>query len=88
MAGDRVGRGSFDLWICFLLFVLAAAIATADRPERPRRSIAALVALPGALLAAAAVLVLPGASGHAGQTSPRGLAVLCWTGWFLRVGLG
>ncbi len=71
------GRGWFDLWICFLLFVLAAAIAIAsDRPERPRRSIAALVALPGALLAAAAVLVLPGASGHAGQTSPRGLAVL------------
>jgi copper transport protein len=71
------GRGWFDVWICFLLFVLASAVAIGtDRPERADRSIAALVALPGALVAAAAVLVLPGVSGHAGQTSPRGLAVL------------
>ena len=92
------GRGWFDLWICFLLFVLAAAIAIwVDRPEREQRSIAALVALPGALLAAAAVLVLPGASGHAGQTSPRGLAVLLdwlhlvsgsvWLGGLIGLGL-
>jgi copper transport protein len=71
------GRGWFDLWICFLLFVFAGAVALAvDRPELPRRTTASLLALPGALAAAAAVLVLPGASGHAGQTSPRGLALL------------
>ncbi len=35
-----------------------------------------MLALSGALAAAAAVLVLPGAIGHAGQTSPRGVAVL------------
>ena len=47
-----------------------------DRPERERRSIAEIVATAGALLAAAAVLVMPGASGHAGQTSPAGLSLL------------
>ena len=43
--------------------------------EREGRSVASLLALSGALLAGGAVLVLPGAAGHAGQTSPRGLAV-------------
>ena len=46
-----------------------------DRPERSHRPTAALLALSGALLAAAAALVLPGAVGHAGQTSPRSIAV-------------
>src|SRR6185437_10920394 len=40
-----------------------------------QRTIAALLALAGALLAAAAVLVFPGVAGHAAQTSPRGLTV-------------
>jgi copper transport protein len=35
-----------------------------------------LLSVTGALVAAAAVLVLPGAAGHAAQTSPRGLSVL------------
>ena len=71
------GRGWFDLWICFLLFAFAGAAAILlDRAELPRRTVAGLLALTGALAAAAAVLVLPGASGHAGQTSPRGLSVL------------
>ena len=43
-----------------------------DRPEREQRSVAELVATFGALLAAAAVLIVPGAAGHAAQTSPRG----------------
>ncbi len=71
------GRGYVDLELCFALFCVAAFIAIwVDRPEREQRSIAELVAIVGALLAAAAVLVIPGLTGHAGQTSPRGLAVL------------
>jgi copper transport protein len=70
------GRGYVDVELCFALFVAAAAVAIwVDRPERGRRSIATLLALSGALAAAAAVLILPGAVGHAGQTSPRGVAV-------------
>jgi copper transport protein len=70
------GRGYVDLELCFALFLLAALIALwTDRPEREHRSVAALLSLCGALFAAAAVLVLPGAIGHAGQTAPRGLAV-------------
>src|SRR6202035_745661 len=43
---------------------------------RERRSVAQLGAITGALLAAAAVLIIPGAAGHAAQTSPRGLSLL------------
>jgi copper transport protein len=71
------GRAIVDLEVCFALFCGAAGIALwVDRPERARRSIAELIALCGALLAAAAVLVVPGAAGHAAQTSPRGLTLL------------
>jgi copper transport protein len=71
------GRAIVDLEVCFALFCVAAGIALwVDRPERARRSIAELIALCGALLAAAAVLVVPGAAGHAAQTSPRGLTLL------------
>ena len=75
------GRSIFDLWICFALFALAAAIAIRiDRPERPQRSLAELLALIGAILAAAAVLLVPGLSGHAAQTSPRAFSLLFdWT---------
>src|SRR5205823_3697358 len=70
------GRGYLDLELCFALFALAAAVALwVDRPERRERSVAEIVAYAGALGAAAAVLVVPGTSGHAGQTSPRGLAI-------------
>ncbi|HEY1451323.1 MAG TPA: copper resistance protein CopC, partial [Solirubrobacteraceae bacterium] len=70
-------RGYVDLEICFGLFVVAAAVALwLDRPLQARRTVAALLALCGALLAAAAALALPGVSGHAAQTSPRGWAVL------------
>jgi copper transport protein len=70
------GRGFLDLELTFALFALAAGLALwVDRPERERRSIAELLALGGALLAAASVLLIPGLSGHAAQTAPRGLSV-------------
>ena len=71
------GRAIVDLEVCFALFCVAAGIALwVDRPERARRSIAELIASCGALLAAGAVLIIPGAAGHAAQTSPRGLTLL------------
>src|SRR6266699_629861 len=70
------GRGWLDLELVFALFVGAAAIAIwLDRPERRQRSLAALIALAGALGAAAACLLVPGLAGHAAQTSPRGLSL-------------
>jgi copper transport protein len=70
------GRGFVDLELCFALFCLAAWIALwVDRPERPQRSVAELAAQTGALLAAAAVLIIPGVVGHAAQTSPRGFSL-------------
>jgi copper transport protein len=70
------GRGYLDLELTFALFVLAGAVSLwVDRPERPQRSIAELMSTMGALLAAAATLLVPGLSGHAAQTAPRGLSV-------------
>ncbi|MGD0714665.1 MAG: FixH family protein [Gaiellaceae bacterium] len=71
------GRGYVDMEICFALFSVAAwTTLWLDRPQREHRSVAELIAACGALVAAAAVLVLPGASGHAAQTSPRGVSLL------------
>ncbi|MGH3002471.1 MAG: copper resistance CopC/CopD family protein [Gaiellaceae bacterium] len=71
------GRGYLDLWLCFALFVVAAAVALwVDRADRPNRSIAELLATTGAAIAAGAVLLVPGAAGHAAQTAPRGWSVL------------
>jgi copper transport protein len=71
------GRGFLDLELAFALFVIAAGLALwLDRPEREQRSVVELLALSGALLGAAAVLFVPGLSGHAGQTSPRGVSIL------------
>ena len=70
------GRGYVDMTACFALFCIAAWIALwVDRPYRQLRSIAELASVAGALLAGAAVLVIPGGAGHAGQTSPRGLSM-------------
>jgi copper transport protein len=71
------GRGYVDLELCFALFCVAAWIALwVDRPEREHRSIAELLATIGAFLAAASALLIPGLSGHAAQTAPRGLSLL------------
>ena len=76
MRVSAFGRGYLDLELLLALFAVAAPIAIwLDRPERGRRSIAALLALWGALLAAAATVLVPGAAGHAAQTAPRALAV-------------
>jgi copper transport protein len=74
--GSSFGRGFLVLELCFALFVLAAVLALwVDRPERPQRSVAELLATAGALAAAAAVLFVPGVAGHAAQTPPRGIAL-------------
>jgi copper transport protein len=71
------GRAILDLELCFALFCVAGWISVwLDRPERDQRSIAEVGANVGALLAAGAVLVVPGAAGHAAQTPPRGLTLL------------
>jgi copper transport protein len=70
------GRSYVDLELILVFFALAAFIAIAvDRPERRQRSVAELLALDGALIAAAAALLVPGLAGHAAETSPRGLAL-------------
>jgi copper transport protein len=70
------GRGYLDLELLLALFAVAAGIALwVDRPDRDRRSVAELLALCGAALAAGAVLLVPGAAGHAAQTAPRPLAL-------------
>src|SRR5207244_287800 len=71
------GRGYLDLELTFALFVVAGTIALrVDRPERERRSIAELLSLGSAFLAAGATLLIPGLAGHAAQTSPRGASLL------------
>jgi len=76
MRASAFGRGFLDLWLCVALLAFAGAVAMwLDRPERPRRTLAALLAVAGALAAATAALLTLSVSGHAGQTSPRGLAI-------------
>ena len=76
MRGTAFGRAFLDLWLAFALFVVAGSLALwVDRPERERRSVAELLAVSGALAAAGATLLIASVAGHAGQTSPRGLAV-------------
>jgi copper transport protein len=70
------GRDFLDLELVFALFAAAAAGALfVDRPERKQRSVAELLALPAALAAGVAALLLPALAGHAGQKSPRGLSL-------------
>jgi copper transport protein len=76
MRVSAFGRGYLDLELVLALFAGAAGVALwLDRPERERRSVAALLALMGAFLAGGAILVVPGAAGHAAQTSPRALSL-------------
>ena len=70
------GRGYVDMLLCFALFCVAGWTALyLDQPDRGHRSVAELAAQAGALLAAAAVLLVPGTAGHAAQTSPAGLTL-------------
>jgi copper transport protein len=70
------GRDFLDLELVLALFAVAAGAALfVDRPEREQRSVAELLALPAALAAGAATLLLPALAGHAGQKSPRGLSL-------------
>jgi copper transport protein len=70
------GRDFLDLEVVFALFAVAAAAAIyVDRPEREQRSVAELLALPAALAAGVAALLLPAIAGHAGQKAPRGLSL-------------
>ena len=77
MGVSAFGRGYLRLELLLALFAAAGAIAIwLDRPERRQRSVVALLSLWGALLAAGAVLLIPGAAGHAAQTPPRSAALL------------
>jgi copper transport protein len=77
MSVSAFGRGYLRLELLFALFAVAGAIAIwLDDPARPRRSVAALLSFWGALLAAGAVLLVPGAAGHAAQTAPRAASLL------------
>ena len=93
------GRGFLDLELTFALFAVAAGLALwIDRSDREQRSVAEVLATSGALLAAGATLLVPGLSGHAAQTSPRGLSVALdwvhlvagsiWIGGLIGSGIG
>jgi copper transport protein len=70
------GRGWLTLELLLLLFGVAGGIVLwLDRGARRERTVAELVSLAGAALAAAAILLVPGAAGHAAQTSPRALSL-------------
>ncbi len=70
------GRSFLDLEACTALFAVAAAAALwVDRAGRSQRTVAELLATTGVALAVFAVLLVPGAAGHAAQTAPRGLAL-------------
>jgi copper transport protein len=71
---SALGRALVDLEIVTALFGVAAAVAI--RIDRGGvRSIAALLAMVGAVLAGGAMLAVPGLAGHAAQTSPAALSL-------------
>ena len=70
------GRAYIRLELLLALFAVAGGLALwFDRVRHRLRSVAELVSLGGAALAAGAILLLPGTAGHAAETSPRGLAL-------------
>jgi copper transport protein len=70
------GRGWLKEELLLALFGVAGGIALwLDRGARRERSIAEILSLLGAALAAGAVLLVPGTAGHAAQTAPRALSL-------------
>ena len=72
---SALGRALVDLEIVTALFALAAAVAIRIDSGGRARSIAALLAMVGAVLAGGAMLAVPGLAGHAAQTSPAALSL-------------
>jgi copper transport protein len=71
---SALGRALVDLEVVTTLFGVAGAVAI--RIDRGgTRSIAALLAMVGAVLAGGAMLAVPGLAGHAAQTSPAALSL-------------
>jgi copper transport protein len=71
---SALGRALVDLELVTALFGVAAAVAI--RIDRGGvRSVAALLAMIGAVLAGGAMLAVPGLAGHAAQTSPAALSL-------------
>jgi copper transport protein len=86
MEQSAFGRAWLRFELLLALFAIAGGIALwLDRGANRVRSIAELVSLTGAALAAAALVLLPGVAGHAAQTDPRAASVLL--DW-LHVGAG
>jgi len=76
MRVSAFGRGYLDLELVLALLAVATALLVrVERPESRQRPVSELLALLGALLAAGAAVSVPGISGHAGQTSPRGVSL-------------
>jgi copper transport protein len=76
MRVSSFGRALLDLELLLGLFALCCACVVAtERLARKERTVAELLALAGASLTAAALLVVPALAGHAATTSPRGVAV-------------
>jgi copper transport protein len=74
ITSSALGRALVDMEVIVALFAAAGAVAIAIDHSRGQRSVAALLAQTGAMLAGGAMLAVPGLAGHAAQTSPAGLA--------------
>jgi len=71
---SHFGHALLDFEIVLALLAVAGAVAIwLDVGDRKQRSVAALLALIGALAAAGSALLVPGLAGHAAQTNPRWL---------------
>src|SRR4029078_3758589 len=74
---SALGRALVDLEIVTALFGLAAAIAIGIDRGTGARSVAALLAMVGAVLAGGAMLAVPGLAGHAARDHAGARACTC-----------